>query len=170
MHNETKNSEAAIKLREKIEKVKIAMLTTEEKDGHLRSRPMHTTQADSSGILWFFTSDQSDKADVIEHKNRRVNLAYADADSDTYISVSGRAEIVEDKAKMHDLWNPALKGWFVKGLDTPDISLLKVTVDKAEYWDVTSNKMVQLYAFAKAVATGKSAREEVGNSEKLNVR
>lgn len=170
MHNDTKNSDAAIKLREKIEKVKVAMLTTEEKDGQLRSRPMHTTKAESTGVLWFFTSDQSDKADVIEHKNRRVNLAYADPDSDTYISVSGRAEIVEDKGKMHDLWNPALKAWFAQGLDTPDISLLKVTVDEAEYWDVTSSKMVQLYAFAKAAVTGKSAREGIGNHEKLNIR
>jgi general stress protein 26 len=170
MQSDSKNSNAAIKLKEKIDKVKIAMLTTEEKDGHLRSRPMHTTKAESTGILWFFTSDQSDKADVIEHKNRSVNLAYADADADTYISVSGKAEIVEDKGKMKDLWNPALKGWFAQGLDTPDISLLKITVDKAEYWDVKSNKMVQLAAFAKAAITGKSAREDIGNSEKLNVR
>jgi len=170
MQTDSKNSDDAIKLKEKIEKVKIAMLTTEEKDGHLRSRPMHTTEVDSSGILWFFTSDQSDKADVVEHKNRHVNLSFADPDSNTYISVSGLAEIVEDKGKMHDLWNPGLKAWFAQGLDTPDIGLLKVTVNQAEYWDVTSNKMVQLYAFAKAMVTGNSAREDIGNSEKLNNR
>lgn len=170
MHEQPNNAEAAIKLREKIEKVNIAMLTTEEKDGTLRSRPMHTTKVDSSGILWFFTSDQSDKADVIEHKNRRVNLSYSNPEKDTYVSVSGRSEIVEDKAKMHDLWSPFMKAWFAQGLETPDICLIKITVEKAEYWDVTSNKMVQLYALAKAMVTGKSAREDVGNNEKLNVR
>lgn len=169
MHDQPNNPDAAIKLKEKIEKVKVAMLTTEETDGHLRSRPMRTTEVDSSGILWFFTSDHSDKANAIQHDSK-VNVAYADPDADTYISVSGRAEIVKDKAKMHDLWHPAMKAWFAKGLDTPDIALLKVTVEKAEYWDVTSSKMVQLYGLAKATLTGKSAREEMGNHEKLNVR
>lgn len=169
MHEQPSNLDAAIKLREKIEKVKVAMLTTEEVDGHLRSRPMRNTEVDSSGILWFFTSDHSDKANAVQHDSR-VNVAFADPDSDTYVSVSGKAEIVKDKAKMHDLWNPAMKGWFAKGLDTPDIALLKVTVDKAEYWDVTSNVMIQLYGLAKATLTGKSTREDIGNHEKLNLR
>ncbi len=168
MHDQPSNPDAAIKLKEKIEKVKVAMLTTEEEDGHLRSRPMYTTEAESTGILWFFTSDHTDKASAIAHDSR-VNLAYADPGADTYISVSGKAEIVKDKAKMHDLWNPSLKAWFPDGLDTPDVALLKITVDKAEYWDVASSKMVQLYGFVKATLTGKSARD-AGHHEKLDIR
>ncbi len=168
MYDQPSNPDAAIKLREKIEKIKIAMLTTQEADGHLRSRPMHTTEAESTGILWFFTSDQTDKADAIA-QHHQVNLAYSDPESDTYVSVSGKAEIVKDKGKMHDLWNPFLKAWFPDKLETPDIALLKVTVDKAEYWDVSSNLMVQIYGFIKATVTGKSARGD-GNNEKLDVR
>nr|WKN40002.1 pyridoxamine 5'-phosphate oxidase family protein [Tunicatimonas sp. TK19036] len=169
MHNQPTHPEAAIKLREKIEKIDMAMLTTEEPDGHFRSRPMSTTEVDSSGIVWFFTSDQSDKVKAIQ-RNPKVNLAYSDPKADTWISVSGTAELIKDKAKMHDLWSPVMKAWFAQGLDTPDIALLEVTVEKAEYWDVTSNVMVQLYAFAKATVTGKSARDEVGNNEKLDIR
>ncbi len=169
MHNQSQKTDAIQKLKEKVEKVKVAMLVTEQQNGNLRSRPMYTNKIEDDGVLWFFTSDESDKADVIEHENRKVNLAYADPDSNTYISVSGKAEIVEDKAKMKELWNPSLKAWFADGLDTPDISLLKVTAEKAEYWDVTSSKMVQLYAFAKAVITGESAKD-VGDNEKLNIR
>lgn len=69
LQSDSENSDAAIKLKEKIKNVNIAMLTTEEKNGHLRSRPMHTIRVESTGVLWFFTSDQSDKADVIEHKS-----------------------------------------------------------------------------------------------------
>lgn len=169
MHNQPTHPEAAIKLREKIEKIDIAMLTTEEPGGSFRSRPMGTTEVDSSGIVWFFTSDQSDKVEDI-HRNPRVNLAYSDPKSDTWVSVSGVAELVKDKAKMHDLWSPMMKAWFAQGLDTPDIALIKVTVEKAEYWDVTSNLMVQLYALTKATVTGKSSRDEVGNNEELDIR
>ena len=168
MHDQPSNPDAAIKLKEKIEKVKIAMLTMQEPDGHLRSCPMYTTETDSSGVVWFFTSDHTDKARLIQHNNN-VNLAYADPDSNNYISVSGKAEIIKDKAKMHDLWNPSMKAWFAEGLETPDIALIQVTVDKAEYWDITSSVMVQVYGFVKSTLTGKSARD-AGKHEKLDVR
>ncbi len=169
MHDQPKNPDAAIKLKEKLEKVKIAMLTTaEEADGHLRSRPMYTAQAESTGVLWFFTSDHSGKVNTIQ-KDSHVNLGYSDPDSDTYVSVSGKAELIKDKAKMSDLWSAPMKAWFPKGIDTPDIALLKITVDSAEYWDVTSNAMLHLYGMAKAAITGKSARGD-GNHEELHIR
>ena len=171
MQKDTVNLQAAAKLKEKVKKVDIAMLTTEEVDGHLRSRPMHTTQVDDNGVLWFFTSDESGKAYIIEKENCKVNLAYADPQKDTYISISGTADIVEDRAKMEALWNPAMKAWFAQGLDTPDIALVKVSAERAEYWDVTSNKMVQLFAMAKSAITGDSdAARSVGNNEKMNIR
>lgn len=168
MHDQPNNPDAAIKLKEKLEKVKIAMLTTEAADGSLRSRPMYTAQAESTGVLWFFTSDHSAKVGAIQHDSQ-VNLGYSDPDSDTYVSVSGKAEIIKDKAKMNDLWAAPMKAWFPKGLEASDIALLKVTVNSAEYWDVSSSTMLHLYGMAKAAITGKSARGE-GNHEELHVR
>lgn len=168
MHDQPKNPEAAIKLKEKLDKVKIGMLTTEEGDHTLRSRPMFTAQAESTGVLWFFTSDHSGKVGAIQHDSH-VNVGYSDPNSDTYVSVSGRAEIIKDKAKMNDLWATPMKAWFPKGLDTPDIALLKITVDSAEYWDTSSNAMLHLYGVVKAALTGKSARGE-GNQGELHVR
>ena len=52
-------------------------------------------------------------------------------------------------------WNPILKAWFPKGLDEPDIALLKVAVEQAEYRDTASSKMVQPAGFVKAVVTGR---------------
>lgn len=156
-------------LREKIKDIKIAMLTTVDEDSTLRSRPMGTQDAEFDGDLWFFTGDPSGKSEEIRH-NQQVNVSYADPSSNRYISVSGRGAIVHDKAKMKAYWSPIYKAWFPDGLDTPDIALLRVTVEKAEYWDFSSGKLVQLVGFVKAIAGDEEAHEDMGEHEKINLR
>lgn len=154
-------------LREQINDIKIAMLTTVDEDGSLRSRPMGTQELEFDGDLWFFVSDTSPKVQEIRHE-QQVNVSYADPASNRYVSVSGRGVIVHDKAKMEQFWNPFLKAWFPDGLESPDIALLKVMVDKAEYWDYTSGKLVQLIGFIKAVVTGEPS-DLGGKNEKLTI-
>ena len=79
---------------------------------------------------------------------------YADPGSDSYVSVSGTARIVENMARKEELWNAMVKAWFPKGVDDPELALIAVDVTKAEYWDVKSSKLVQLFTMAKAAVTG----------------
>jgi general stress protein 26 len=146
--------ESIKKLKELIEDIDFCMLTTVH-DGMLRSRPMSTQKFESGGDLWFFSSDNTHKVDEI-NKNDQVNVAYSKPDDDHFVSVSGRAEVVKDRAKMEELWNPVLKAWFPEGLEDPHLCLLKVAVEEAEYWDQPSGKIVQLIGFVKALATGQS--------------
>ena len=157
--------EAIVKLKDLIEDIDFAMLTTVN-GGQLRSRPMSTQEFDFDGDLWFFTSDNTHKVDEIERDNR-VNVAYAKPEDNVYISVSGQAQLVKDKEKIEELWNPILKAWFPKGLDDPTLSLLKVSVEEAEYWDSPSSTIVQLVGFVKALVTGKSA--DGGDHGKVNL-
>lgn len=162
---ENKRQESIEKLKSLTEKIDYCMLTTIDR-GHLRSRPMSTQEMDESGDLWFFTSDQTHKIDEIEADNR-VNVAYSKPDSDTYVSVSGGASIVKDRAKMEELWNPVLKAWFPDGLEDPHLTLLKVSIEEAEYWDTPNSKVVQLVGFVKALVTGQQI--EPGENEKLKL-
>ena len=143
------------KIRKLTEDIDFCMLTTIDA-GHMRSRPMSTQQTDFDGDLWFFTDDNTHKIDEIA-KDNRVCAAYAKPASDTYVSISGRAEVVRDPAKMEELWSPILKAWFPDGLEDPHLCLLKVTAEQAEYWDSPSGKLVQLFGFVKAIATGEEA-------------
>lgn len=153
-------------LRELIKDIRFAMLTTVDEDGFLRSRPMATQSAEFDGELWFFTEASSPKAGEVE-RDHRVNVSYAAPDDNRYVSVSGTARMVRDRAKAEELWKPALKAWFPEGLDDPDLALLRVQVEKAEYWDSPSSKMIQLAGFLKAVVTGK--RIDPGENEKLDL-
>jgi len=142
-------AESLEKLKELIEGIDFCMLTTID-GGYFRSRPMSTQQFETDGDLWFFTSDNTHKVEEITADNR-VNAAYSKPASDTYVSVSGRAEMVKDKAKIEELWSPVLKAWFPEGLDDPSLCLLKVSVEQAEYWDTPAGKIVQLVGFVKAL-------------------
>ncbi len=143
------------KLGNLIKDVPVAMLTTIDW-GVLRSRPMQTQDVDFDGDLWFFTSSETHKTEEIE-KDRRVNVSYSAPESNTYVSATGTAEIVSDRAKIEELWNPVYKAWFPKGLDDPNLVLLKVTVEQAEYWDSPSSAIVQITGLVKALVTGEGA-------------
>jgi general stress protein 26 len=143
---------------------RIAMMTTAEPNGALRSRPLATLQMDSQGTLWFFTSVSAPKvAEIAQH--RQVNLSYANPGGQDYVSISGRASIVRDREKMRQLWTPWVEPWFPKGVDDPDLALLAVQVDQAEYWDAPDSKVGRLFGLAKARSTGDTAA--LGKHEKV---
>jgi len=145
--------------------IKFGMLCTTETDGSLRSRPMATQQIEEDGSVYFFLYGHSPKCGEIKHDSH-VNISFAEPKKNQYASLSGKGTVIKDKSKMEELWNPLYKTWFPKGLDEPDIALLKVTIDKAEYWDYSSGTAVRLVGFAKSLLTGKSG-ENLGTNEKV---
>lgn len=142
------------KVQDVIAAIKVGMLVTQSAQCHaLYARPMQTQQMDEDGCLWFFSSTETDKDYEIEN-DATVNISYADTNKSSYASISGQATTVHNKAKMEELWSPIMKAWYPDGLETLGISLLKITIDEAAYWDTTSNRMVELFKIAKAIVTG----------------
>jgi general stress protein 26 len=157
------------KLGELIKGIKTAMLTTMDAEGILRSRPMQTLEQDFEGDLWFLTGKSSEKVHAIISE-QQVNLAYAEPSSHKYISVTGRGEIIDDKAKATKLWKPIYKAWFPEGLQDPDLTLLRIRVDSAEFWDIKSSTMLQLIGLTKAVLMGQSYKASPGEHEKVSLK
>lgn len=166
MDDKAGRDEQIRKLGEMIKEIEFAMLTTVDEDGSLRSRPMATQRAEFDGNLYFFTHASAPKVDEIEREHH-VNLSYAKPEDQRYVSISGRAQVIRDRQKIEELWTPELRAWFPEGKDDPDIALLKVTVEKAEYWDSTSSTMAHILGFAKAVATGTTYQP--GENEEINL-
>ena len=75
---------------------------------------------------------------------------------------------MQDRAKAEALWNPLYKAWFPKGVEDPDLCLLKVTPTQAEYWDTPGSTIVHAIGFVKAIATGQRANP--GGHEQLNLK
>ncbi|GAL86442.1 pyridoxamine 5'-phosphate oxidase [Sporocytophaga myxococcoides] len=135
-------------LHDMIKDIKIAMLTTVESNGCLRSVPMTTMQTECEGLVWFFTNFDSQKVEDIRI-NSCINVTYSDIQKNVFVSVTGKAEVVKDPLKMQELWKPVLTAYFPGGLEDPDLGLLKVSIDEAEYWDSRTGKMIQVWEMSK---------------------
>ena len=159
----TSQNEATQKMWAMMNDISFAMLTTED-DDNLRARPMVAAQSDFDGVLWFFTRASSHKVDEVQ-QDQRVGVTYADPSKQDYVSLSGKARLVRDKAAIDAHWGESMRTWFPKGKDDPDIALLKVDVTMAEYWDAPNSTMVHAYGYLKAVVTGEPPHP--GGNEKV---
>jgi general stress protein 26 len=163
----TERNEQIEKLRELVKDIDFCMLTTVDETGCLHSRPMSTNgEIDPNGDLWFFTYASSHKVAEVE-RHQQVNASFSAPGKQNYVSMSGKAELVRDRNKMQQLWKPELKAWFPKELDEPDIALLKINVEKAEYWDAPSSLVAHTIGLVKAMTTGERASS--GEHEKINL-
>ena len=140
-----------------IKDIKIALLVTTVGDGQLHGRPMVALNKEFEGDLWFASREGAPKLDEISD-HQQVLLAYSEPKNQDYVSLSGRATLVRDPAKVKSLWSEAMRVWFPKGPDDPSITLIKVAVDSAEYWDAPSSAWVYATGYAKARLTGQSPK------------
>ncbi|MCM3638847.1 pyridoxamine 5'-phosphate oxidase family protein [Sporosarcina luteola] len=138
-------------LRELIKDIDTAMLTTLSEEG-LVSRPMKTQEVEFDGDLWFFTKKETNKYEEISH-DQDVNVAYA---GKSYVSVRGRAEVVEDINKKKELWSKAYEKIMQTSYDDPNLVLIKVKAEAAEYWE-TGNLTKKIAFFYKRM-TGQSSK------------
>ena len=134
------------KLNELIQGIPTAVLTTVSPDSSLHSRPMATQPVDENGAFWFLTSSDTDKVEAVR-TIQRVNLSFLDHAANRYVSVSGFCELVRNAAKNKELWKAEYKTWLPGGLDDPDLVLMKIVVQQAEYWDPSRGRMLELTGF-----------------------
>lgn len=138
-----------------IKDINIAMMVTQSSDGQLYARPMAVQKPDADGTLWFMTSVSSPKINEIA-TNPSVLLSYAEPAKNNYVSITGEAEVVKDRAKIGELWSEMMTTWWPKGKKDPDICLIRVEPQSAEYWDSPSNTFVIGFGYAKAKLTGEA--------------
>ena len=139
------------RLGELIEGIPVAMMVTLDESGALASRPMTTLEMDASGALWFFTDLRSNKLAQLQ----AVNLAFADGDKSSYVSLSGQGYIDTHQSRIQNLWTPLAKPWFPEGPASPNLALLKFVPHAAEFWDAPSSRMVRLFAMVASMVAGK---------------
>lgn len=137
-----------------MKKIDIAMLTTVGAGGYLVSRPLSTQAASFDGErVWFFSEADSPKVAELR-RHPKVNVAYSSKDANTYISAAGNARIVPDRALVEQFWNDALKAFFPKGPDDPNLVLIEVRLRTVEYWDGPGSWLGKAATFVIARVTG----------------
>jgi general stress protein 26 len=152
------------KFRDLLKDFNVAMLGTRTPDGQLRSRPMALADVESDGTLWFMTQGDSAKLDEIA-RDDQVNVSMQSKFK--FVSISGTATPVKDRAKIEELWNESWKSWFPGGKDDPALVLLKIRGEEGEYWDNSgTNGIKYLIEAGKAYLSG--TRPDVDNDPKIH--
>jgi general stress protein 26 len=139
----------------KIKDVRFCMFTTTDDENVLSSRPLTSQQIDNEGNMWFFSTDEAPFTHELEH-HPAVNISFSDQEHSLYLSVSGQAFLLRDRAKARELWTPAVSAWYRGGLDDPHLVMIRVRIQSAEYWDAGASKMKQMFQIAKAAMTGRA--------------
>jgi len=151
MKIESQSNPELSSLAELIEDFTIAMLTNADASGALVSHPMTPLEMDAEGAIWFFTDS---RYTVGEHLTE-VNLSFAKADTATFVSLAGHAELIRDPERSADLWTSSAKPWFPAGPSDTNLRLLKFVPATAQYWDAPNSKAVRAFAMAASIAASK---------------
>lgn len=161
----TDTHDAATKIAELLKDFRFAMLTTHTPEGKLAAHPLTVQETEFDGDLWFIGG--KDTEGVSDMRQRpQVNVSYSNPDGSNYVSLTGTAELVEDRAKLDELWSDFYKVYFKGGKDDPNVQLIKISTHGAELWE-GPGKLKGLYEMAKGAVTGKQA--DMGNNETVNL-
>lgn len=151
-NHSSSNQEEIETVRNLIKGIDTAMLTTVTEQG-LMSRPMKTQEVEFDGDLWFLTKKDTNKYQELL-RNRKVNVAYVDK---SYVSIRGEAELVESPGKIKEFWNIAYEKLLETTPDDPNLVLIKVKAEWAEYWETGNKTKMVKQLFSKI--TGKGSDE-----------
>jgi len=146
-----------------ITSIKAGMLTTLH-GRELRSRPMYLVQDEYDGTLWFFSDMDSEKVFELEEDND-VCVSFSDPHDHTYVSLTGVGHVTRDSGLINKFWNPFVSSWFPEGKDSPNVGLLEIKVQKGEFWNSDTSKMVKFFEMAKAKA--QDGTPNLGEHEKF---
>ena len=115
---------------------------------------MQNKRLDGDARLYFFIPKDGEISQHIA-RDGNVNIAFANTDDDCYVSISGRGALAEDMALKKELFSTMAKAWFPEGATDPNLGLLAVEIDSADYWEVKDSKLTQMFKMMRSAVTGK---------------
>ena len=135
-----------------LESFSTAMLTTLGGDGLPRARPMQISEVADEDELWFFTQLSSAKIAEVQ-ADPTVGITMQGGGK--FLSLTGKAAIVRDQAKIDQLWKEPYSVWFPEGKNSPNVTLLKISAESGEYWDTSGlTGLKYIYEAGKAYFSG----------------
>jgi len=148
--------QAIVKVRQMLAGFRSAMMMTRsDTNSGVDIRPMGL-QRDAEvfgGALHFFADDRSRKVAEIG-ADPHTALIFQNDEQTTYLHLVGTASVVNDKAKMRELFTPLVKTWFPDGLADPHLTLIRFDAEEGHYWENPGGALRLLGAFAKSAITG----------------
>ncbi|KQR20814.1 pyridoxamine 5'-phosphate oxidase family protein [Microbacterium sp. Leaf151] len=151
-------------LNELLKKFRFAMVTTRAEDGALHAHPLTVQETESDGDLWFIVGSD---ASAVSHVRRDPKIGLSFSSDSTWLSLAGKAEVVDDLAKLKELWSTSVEAWFPDGPESPGVTLLRVNTLSGEYWGSAGGRIATAIALVTSKVTGE--RPQGGENEKFDL-
>jgi general stress protein 26 len=148
-----------------LEKSSIGMLTTRF-GGGLRARPLDARPDRDAGAIFFITDVRGFKDDEI-NACPDVCFVVTDAKDKAYLSITARAEVLNDSELAVRYWKKTDDVWWPDGPRDRNARVLRLDPQRADLWDGPASSLVATYEFAKAKMTGE--KPDLGENRKVTV-
>jgi general stress protein 26 len=128
----------------------IAMLMTFDSGGDHAGRRMLPLWLRGDPHVYFLTHQDSSKVVQIAERPR---VALTVISAGCYFVVLGSAQASQDPALVRRLWRPSYRAWFSEGKDDRQATVLRVAIDKVNYWEPPRTHIRRVFQSVKAVLT-----------------
>ena len=119
---------------QELSRIETCMMITQGSERDIRARPMVGIVERDTNTIWFVMNRQ-EKIGRDIRSDGRVYLTYTDATRESFLSIAGRGEVVEDHSRLREMWTNHFDSRFDGGPSDPDALLVAVKPEMAEYWD-----------------------------------
>jgi general stress protein 26 len=123
-------------------------------------------QGPTAGLIFFVTDVHSAKEDEIEAAPD-VGLVFIHPKDKAYLSITGRARVMRDAAKMKVFWRKTDEVWWPGGPTDSDVCLLRIEPLTADCGMDRRALPLPAFEFAKAKLTGEEPK--LGENRKVTV-
>jgi len=146
-------SQAAKKLKDMVEDIRVCMFFTCQRDQQEQGRPMSVAKTDDQGNIRFLADKNSAKIEAIQEDNK-VHLVFSHPGKEMYLDVYGDASLSTDQEEIEAAWSSLAKAWFPEGKTDPNICVIKIKAQEGKYWDTQHGKMLEFIKVISAAITG----------------
>lgn len=136
------------------------MLVTHGAGNRLDARPMNIAKLERNCDVWFLTH-VDDKVRELQ-RNPQAQIVAQDK-QDSWLSISGQVEILNDRAIVDEVWKEPYRAWFPDGKDDPNLRLLAFRAERGEFWDQRGTNRIEYgIKVLKAYVTGEPPQPDPG--------
>lgn len=129
----SKNNKSLEQLASDMAELDVCVMTTEDGNGTMHSRPMSNNGNVGKDVTtFFFSNGETTKVRDLQ-ATPRVSLIYQS--KDTFITLYGKGEIIDNKEEFEKYWSDKLNAWFKDGIQTHGLKLIRVTGKHIQYWE-----------------------------------
>ena|SRR5436190_16737136 len=140
------------RVRTLIERAGVAMLMNVDEHGNHIGRPMLPLLVQNDPHIYFLTHHSSRKVTQLA---ARPQVGVSIISANCFIVVVGAAQASREPELIRRLWSPTYRAWFPDGKDDREATALRVVIERVDYWEPPSTRVVRLVQAVKALISGR---------------